>query len=184
MATERQIAANRRNALKSTGPRTKTGKKRSSKNAYRHGLRSRPTRSQSQAREIEELARELAGDTKNPIVLAWARTAAEATFELIRIRRTRVALIEQVARLGRLSPQLPLSSPKEMRLLRRWLKHNSVPPYLGPARAENLPPDEANRTAEAVRCLLPQLDRLARYERRASSRRDKALQALRERSMA
>jgi hypothetical protein len=38
LATERQISANRANAKKSTGPRTATGKAKSSRNAYRHGL--------------------------------------------------------------------------------------------------------------------------------------------------
>jgi hypothetical protein len=38
MASERQIAANRRNALRSTGPRTQRGKLRSRRNALRHGL--------------------------------------------------------------------------------------------------------------------------------------------------
>ena len=38
MASERQIRANRRNALKSTGPRTKAGKAASARNALRHGL--------------------------------------------------------------------------------------------------------------------------------------------------
>jgi hypothetical protein len=38
MATENQIAANRRNASKSTGPRTEEGKRRSRQNAVRHGL--------------------------------------------------------------------------------------------------------------------------------------------------
>jgi hypothetical protein len=33
MATEKKIAANRRNAARSTGPRLKSGKARSSKNA-------------------------------------------------------------------------------------------------------------------------------------------------------
>jgi hypothetical protein len=41
MATARQIAANRRNAQRSTGPRTAAGKSTSSRNALRHGL-SRP----------------------------------------------------------------------------------------------------------------------------------------------
>jgi hypothetical protein len=38
MATERQIAANRLNAQASTGPRTEHGKRRSRRNALRHGL--------------------------------------------------------------------------------------------------------------------------------------------------
>ena len=39
MATEKQIAANRRNALKSSGPRTELGKAVSRLNALRHGSR-------------------------------------------------------------------------------------------------------------------------------------------------
>ena len=38
MASERQIAANRLNAQKSTGPRTDAGKRRSRRNAVKHGL--------------------------------------------------------------------------------------------------------------------------------------------------
>lgn len=38
MATERQIAANRRNAQKSTGPRSEAGKEASSRNAVKHGI--------------------------------------------------------------------------------------------------------------------------------------------------
>ena len=38
MASERQIEANRRNALKSTGPKTEAGREESRKNALKHGL--------------------------------------------------------------------------------------------------------------------------------------------------
>jgi hypothetical protein len=41
MATEAQINANRKNATRSTGPKTPAGKKSSSRNALRHGLLAR-----------------------------------------------------------------------------------------------------------------------------------------------
>jgi hypothetical protein len=41
MATEKQIAANRHNAAKSTGPRTTVGKAASSRNALKHGVLSK-----------------------------------------------------------------------------------------------------------------------------------------------
>lgn len=42
MTSERQVSANRRNASFSTGPRTVTGKLRSRRNAFKHGLTARP----------------------------------------------------------------------------------------------------------------------------------------------
>ncbi|WAT17018.1 hypothetical protein OZN62_08690 [Aurantiacibacter sp. MUD11] len=41
MTSEKQMAANRSNAQKSTGPRTEEGKRRSSLNAFRHGVLSK-----------------------------------------------------------------------------------------------------------------------------------------------
>jgi hypothetical protein len=77
MASQRQIAANRKNALKSTGPRTSTGKRRASANAYRHGLSSQ-TDDGDNFEAVESLVRRIAGDTTDQDFLQRARVAARA----------------------------------------------------------------------------------------------------------
>jgi hypothetical protein len=71
MASERQIAANRRNALLSPGPKTQAGKIASSRNALRHGLTARNNdnldgRIESNLHPVNEderrLAQSVAGD--------------------------------------------------------------------------------------------------------------------------
>jgi hypothetical protein len=73
MASERQIAANRRNARKSTRPRSGVGKNRSSRNAYRHDLTFGITSTAALAKLLDKLARKIAGDTEDPILLERAR---------------------------------------------------------------------------------------------------------------
>ena len=46
MATKLQVAANHANALKSTGPKTREGRRRSSQNGVRHGLNQPPPHDQ------------------------------------------------------------------------------------------------------------------------------------------
>jgi hypothetical protein len=63
MATEKQIAANRRNALLSSGPKTQAGKRVSSGNSFRHGLTAR--NNDNVDREIESgLHPETAGERR------------------------------------------------------------------------------------------------------------------------
>ncbi len=90
MATAKQIAANRANAKKSTGPRTAAGCAKSSRNAYRHGL-SVPAQLDPQA--VDALAKVIAGEAAGEVELRAARALAEAQLELKRIRATRVAAI-------------------------------------------------------------------------------------------
>jgi hypothetical protein len=82
MASERQIAANRRNARKSTGPRSGAGRKRASRNAYRHGLALSITSTAAYAKQLDNLVREIAGDSKDAIVLERARAIAQAELDL------------------------------------------------------------------------------------------------------
>jgi hypothetical protein len=104
MASERQIAANRRNARKSTGPRSGAGKKRASRNAYRHGLSLSITSSAAVAKQLEKLVRKIAGNSENPILLERARALAQAELDLARVRRAKVALIERASAFGELGP--------------------------------------------------------------------------------
>ena len=41
MISQKQLAANRQNALKSTGPKSNKGKKKSSMNAFKYGINSK-----------------------------------------------------------------------------------------------------------------------------------------------
>jgi hypothetical protein len=176
VASDKQIAANRRNAQKSSGPRSAAGKKRAGKNAIRHGL-SRPMTGPKFAAAVEDLACRIAGD--EPAKLAVARQAAEAMLELDRVRRIEVAFVERTACFGRLdAPKIFLSRRDEIAwVMQRFcgVTPNSPPKF---AEHEKMPEDEPGRTVEAVRRALPALLRLQRYKTRAAAKRDHAVRVL------
>jgi hypothetical protein len=184
MATERQIEANRRNAQKSTGPKSTAGLKRSSRNALRHGL-TKPLCGTRFEDQIEIMARQIAGDQASPTKLALARVAAEAEFELQRIRQLEVAMHEHVMQYGSLDPpRLFRSAHEELRWMTtnvEWLAGRSPlkrpwPDLVDPSAS--MPTEELDKSAEAIRRLLPELTRLLRYERRAAGRRNKAFRQI------
>jgi hypothetical protein len=144
VASERQIAANRANAGKSSGPRSLAGKSRASSNAYRHGLSASVGTNASLAPQLEALARKIAGNAVDAITLERAREIAQAEFDLARVRRAKVCLIESARACA--AADRPL-----------------------------MPPQDPDRSAEAVRRVLPDLRKLERYERRAATRRDRAV---------
>jgi hypothetical protein len=177
MATERQIAANRLNARKSTGPRSEGAKKRASRNAYRHGLSLSLTSSAAIAKRLDVLARKIAGNSKNVIILEHARAAAQAELDLERVRQVRVALIERVSAFGSLNTsQVFGSTPQGGRYLQSKLSGRSPPAM--PPRNEPMPTEEPELIAEAVRRALPELAKLDRYETRAVVRRDRAIKQI------
>jgi hypothetical protein len=89
MTTARQVEANRANARSSTGPRTKQGKARVSRNARRHGLLA----DSGLSKDVEDLARKIVGESPNPGQLEPARRFAEAQVDLARIRHARHELL-------------------------------------------------------------------------------------------
>lgn len=134
MTSERKAASNRKNAQNSTGPRTELGRRRSRRNALRHGLAIAIGSDPVFSKEIEALATALARGG-GQIVREFARQAAEAELDLLRIRKLKAERFNMV--IG--NPEAQLADYSEL--------------------SENLA-------------------QLERYERRAFSRRKRALLAM------
>ena len=157
MASHRQIAANRRNAQRSTGPRTPAGVKRAARNAMRHGLTIPLARDPAASAEIDRLAAALVGRCPTPARLEQARIAAEAELELRRVRRHRKSLLDRNA--------VALAAHQQdddRHHDRRWQPVGS----------------DGQREGLAIAAALPELEALERYERRARSRRTRAMRWL------
>ncbi len=153
MASHRQIAANRRNARRSTGPRTPAGVKRAARNALRHGLTIPLVRDPVACAEINRLAAALVGRPPSPARLEQARIAAEAEFELRRVRAHRKSLLDRKA--------VELAAHQ----------------HEADQRSEPVAFDN-QRGGIAIAAALPELEALERYERRAASRRKRAMRWL------
>jgi hypothetical protein len=97
MVSKRKLAANRRNAARSTGPNTAKGKACASRNAYKHGLALSVRNDPAISREVERLAQSIVGKRSDPYELAQARIVAEAEFDLLRVRSTSVNIIDATA---------------------------------------------------------------------------------------
>ena len=101
MATEKQLEANRRNVLKSTGPKTSEGKARSSKNAIKHGLTSETdVLDDENADELETLVESWVADLRprNIAEKALVTRAAQSCWRLERCFRAERAQEESMVR--------------------------------------------------------------------------------------
>jgi hypothetical protein len=140
MTSAKAIAANRRNARSSTGPRTGAGKRKAARNSLRHGVIASVHSDLGLTAGVARIAAALAGPGASPSLLALIHPIAEAEVDILRARTARVAMIDLAA---------------------------------ATLIAERQPEGDAFAAA------LPSLRRLDRYERRAMSRRSRAMRALR-----
>jgi hypothetical protein len=101
MSTPAQIAANRANAKRSTGPRSEAGKMASSRNNLRHGLCAKQiVLPGEKAADYEALRQELHSDyaPANTAEATLVDQIAEHTWRLQRVRRAETAMFEKLMR--------------------------------------------------------------------------------------
>jgi hypothetical protein len=137
------------------------------------------------AQHVERLGLQIAGDIQDEIGLDLARAAAAAMLELERVRHVKLALIERSSAFGGLvAPKRFRNAVAEVRLLiamERWTSRGKGRMPALPRTADPLatmPAEEPDRSAEAIRRVLPELVKLCRYESRAVARRDRAIRRL------
>jgi hypothetical protein len=92
MTSEAKRAANRANAQKSTGPRSREGKARSSQNATQHGLTRSSADDPAAQDGLAVLAASLVGEGASPALLAQAQVVAAAQLDVERARAARIRL--------------------------------------------------------------------------------------------
>jgi hypothetical protein len=93
MATAKQIAANRKNAQRSTGPRTEVGKSISSRNAFRHGLSLPQDAVVAAQADIDKLVQQIVIDDTHNYKLLDAIETASALLDLFRVRKARSQML-------------------------------------------------------------------------------------------
>ena len=105
MATAAQIEANRRNAQKSTGPKTERGKARARRNAITHGMTARtimPVLPQEDPKELENRTQQAitAMKPRNSLELDLVRRAVRLSGELDRAERVATAHLAHRSAVG------------------------------------------------------------------------------------
>ena len=146
MTSPAKIAANRRNARRSTGPRSAAGKARARRNAFRHGLATPASLDHVAMDRIDDLVVALTRDFPNQLELELATLAAEAQSEIERVRQAKVRMVNRAYAHLRDEGGRLLSAGERAALA------------------------FAGKTEILMAC--------ERYERRAISRRNRALRAL------
>ena len=89
MTSERRLAANRKNAKRSTGPRTARGKLRVRSNAVQHGLATTALRHPALAIEIQRMAKAICAENKSRFQFDQALSIAESELMLTKVRSSR-----------------------------------------------------------------------------------------------
>jgi len=116
MPSDRKIAANRQNSQRSTGPRTAVAKKRTRRNALRHGLAAAIVNVPAIPVETDGLAQAICGLHTGPAQREQAQIIAECELQLLRVRAARVRILEDISLKG-------LDATSCLERLMRWERY-------------------------------------------------------------
>lgn len=166
--------SNRRNALKSTGPRTERGKQRSARNAVRHGLSVSSIADPHWAPSALAFAKSLVSDDAPAPLRELAYKLAAAHVDFIRARRARHDLIAEA-----LADESFMPAQQRM-VLNKVVEARFELPQASVRRLMAVltrTPTGDFKMALVVSELETKLEGLDRYERRAFSRRWNAIRA-------
>jgi hypothetical protein len=160
--SEKQIAANQRNSRMSTGPISRTGKQRSARNALKHGL---SVSTDPAGEEVRALAALLSPASAKDHIIALAVEAARRIIDFDRVKEVHQQLYSCLGT----SPIL-VQSPTQP-----GAKFGGLAEIAASFTKKREPP---TATPLTIPDLAKQLDKLARYERRTLSLRERALREL------
>jgi hypothetical protein len=168
-----RIAANRRNAQKTTGPRTPQGKARSAQNARKHGLTRPVSADPAMAKAIEEMTRAITGPDAGIARREQAARIAAAQAQIMRARRARQMLHDSwnttcihSASMSATARSIPLPAPMEINCLVRTPETLRTRP--GRSSARNNMPQRRSRKVNSLRsatCLQSRVPTQSRFRR-------------------
>ena len=163
MTSERQIAANRENAGRSTGPKTRRGKSRASRNAVRHGLAG--ANFSASTDRVEHLAKALCRGKPDPFLYEQAVIIAESHILLARIRAARIAAVERKRKLASTiqpQPLLPgLLTSDDRRKILDHLNRGDLQNVTNLLKRASYALCDATKAAASNACKVPQVDKAA-----------------------
>ena len=176
MTSQKRLDASRLNGQKGRGPKSEAGRRRSSRNAFAHGLSLPITSDPLLSSRAERLAQLIAGSGASEQRLLEARIIAEAQIDLLRVRRLR---LERLAHPSLVKKRITL---KDLRALMKAVEANIPDEWdqinIVDQAVHDMLPDTEPPLEQKIGEVISSFHRLDRYEKRALSRRRFAIRRL------